>query len=89
MDVEGLAQLKDDLLASARSKDPVPFWSLAQGFYHAVDWTEPWIMALLAGHVIVLLVRGVAPDLAAPHPCRPCSSVALHLSIAGMCCRAC
>ena len=32
------------------------FYSNAMGFYHAVDWKEPWIRAILCLHVILLVV---------------------------------
>ena len=31
------------------------WWSAIQGFYHAVNWREPWIMALLTFDATVLL----------------------------------
>ena len=35
------------------------FYDMAMGFIHAVDWTEPWIIALLSFHVLVFLVRAL------------------------------
>ena len=32
------------------------FYSNAMGFYHAVDWKEPWIRAILCFHAILLVV---------------------------------
>ena len=32
------------------------FYSNAMGFYHAVDWKEPWIRAILCFHVILLIL---------------------------------
>lgn len=31
------------------------WWSSMVGFYNAVDWTEPWLMALLALDLVILL----------------------------------
>ncbi|XP_010538916.1 PREDICTED: transmembrane protein 18-like [Tarenaya hassleriana] len=33
-----------------------PAYENFMGFYHAIDWKEPWIMGLLAFHVVLLLV---------------------------------
>lgn len=32
------------------------FWDNVQAFAHAVDWKEPWIRGILAGHVGVFLL---------------------------------
>jgi len=53
--------LKDasDALKSKSARDANP-WREAmdvwRGFYAAVDWSEPWLRALLAGHVALFVV---------------------------------
>eukprot|EP00271_Cylindrocystis_brebissonii_P020411 TRINITY_DN6740_c0_g1_i1.p1 TRINITY_DN6740_c0_g1~~TRINITY_DN6740_c0_g1_i1.p1 ORF type:complete len:170 (-),score=43.73 TRINITY_DN6740_c0_g1_i1:125-634(-) len=56
--VEGLTeQLRDQLKdffgpGGASSSISDSFF----GFFHAIDWTEPWLICLLVGHVLLLLV---------------------------------
>ncbi|KAK7315471.1 hypothetical protein VNO77_34020 [Canavalia gladiata] len=33
-----------------------PAYDNFMGFFHAIDWKEPWLMGLLAFHVVLLLV---------------------------------
>lgn len=52
-----MAMLKHQILTDMNGKQKLSFWDTLQGFYHAIDWTEPWIIGLLAFHVVVLVVR--------------------------------
>ena len=45
--------LKD---AMAQSVGPEGIWENLQAFYHAVDWSENWIRALLASHALIALL---------------------------------
>jgi hypothetical protein len=51
--------LKEGIFAAAARdrRGEVPFWDMLQGFYHAVNWTEPWIIALLASQLTLFVVR--------------------------------
>ncbi|EFJ44547.1 hypothetical protein VOLCADRAFT_64706 [Volvox carteri f. nagariensis] len=33
-----------------------PFLHVLQGFLHAIDWREPWIVSILAFHVLTLVI---------------------------------
>ncbi|KAK7316373.1 hypothetical protein VNO77_35372 [Canavalia gladiata] len=33
-----------------------PAYDNFMGFFHAIDWKEPWLMGLLAFHIVLLLV---------------------------------
>ena len=57
MNPEDVARLQHSILASANANREVGFSEMVQGFYHAVNWSEPWIIALLATHVVLLVVR--------------------------------
>ncbi len=58
MDADDIEDLKTDILRQATANaPPIPFWDMVQGFYHAVDWSEPWIIGLGVVHVALFLVR--------------------------------
>ena len=42
--------------AMAQSVGPEGVWENLQAFYHAVDWSENWIRALLASHALVAVL---------------------------------
>ena len=51
---------QESILANAQAGRDDSFSEMLQGFYHAIDWSEPWLIALLVGHVLTLLVRSFA-----------------------------
>ena len=59
---------QESILANANAGREVPFSEVVQGFYHAIDWSEPWIIALLTAHVVTLVVRRGRGKFKIPKP---------------------
>lgn len=58
--VEGLAQrVLQDAQRTLERKDG-SLYDAVMGFYHAVDWTEPWLRGLLAAHVVLFAATVLA-----------------------------
>ncbi|KAL7224018.1 hypothetical protein ACSBR1_025469 [Camellia fascicularis] len=53
--VDQMADLVEKLTAELRSGLRPAFDNFI-GFFHAIDWTEPWLICLMSFHVVLLLV---------------------------------
>ncbi|XP_039071357.1 transmembrane protein 18-like isoform X1 [Hibiscus syriacus] len=56
--MEGHMELMSDLvqkLSSEIRSGIRPAYDNFIGFFHAIDWKEPWLMSLLAFHVVLLI----------------------------------
>ncbi|KAL3503948.1 hypothetical protein ACH5RR_033789 [Cinchona calisaya] len=53
--MDQMADLMEKLSAELRS-GLTPAYNNFMGFFHAIDWTEPWLMCLVAFQVVLLLV---------------------------------
>lgn len=58
MNAQEIGAFASQILQSASQQArPATFSDMVIGFYHAVDWSEPWIIGLLVFHVLALMVR--------------------------------
>ncbi|XP_024539250.1 transmembrane protein 18-like [Selaginella moellendorffii] len=53
--MEVLVEALEEMLGKFRSSSPRGFVEPVLAFVHAVDWTEPWIGALVAFHLFLLV----------------------------------
>lgn len=61
MDAQGVSSFAAQVLQSARAQTREPTSSeLILGFFHAINWTEPWIIGLGVFHVLLLVVSAVS-----------------------------
>ncbi|KAL3689300.1 hypothetical protein R1sor_015609 [Riccia sorocarpa] len=60
-DMEEVAALFDNVTYSMRKQwkqmaGEGSFWEPILAFVHAVDWTEPWLIALMSTHIVLLVL---------------------------------
>lgn len=66
MQAQQINDLANQIFASAaRSMSEVSFKEVLVGFYHAITWSEPFIVGLLTVHLLLLIVSWV---LEVPEP---------------------
>ncbi|KAG9147498.1 hypothetical protein Leryth_007298 [Lithospermum erythrorhizon] len=57
--MDQMADLVEKLSAELRSGF-TPAYNNFMGFFHAIDWKEPWLMGLISFHVLLLLVTFIS-----------------------------